>query len=204
MGIAVLVLALWWMYANRIRTAADSIAANPPITLADPSGLAGLQAGDAPWVAEVDNLAARLAAVSLSQMTMEGQVLHIHQHLNLYVNGQPVAVPSGIGINERASWLSAIHVHDNVGVIHVESPYVTAFTLGQFFDVWGVQFTNTCIGGYCADDTKKLRVYVNGALYQGDLRTFVLAAHQELTIVFGTDAQIPETISTSYTFPEGY
>ncbi len=203
-GIAVLVLALWWMYANRIKTVADTMSATPPITIADPSRLAGLQTGDAPWIAEVDNLAARLAAVRLPQMTMEGEALHIHQHLTMYVNGQPVGVPANIGINQRAGWLSAVHVHDDSGVIHVESPYVTTFTLGQFFDVWGVRFTNECIGGYCADDTKKLRLYVNGELYQGDLRTFALGARQELTIVFGTDAQVPKAISTSYHFPKGY
>jgi hypothetical protein len=44
---------------------------------------------------------------------------------------------------------SPIHTHDTSGIVHIESPTVRPFTLGQFFDVWGVRFTSDCIGGDC-------------------------------------------------------
>ena len=65
-------------------------------------------------------------------------------------------------------------------------------------------FTKDCIGGYCADTTNTLQVYVNGALYEGDLRTLALGEQQEIAIVYGTPAEVPATIPASFTFPEGY
>lgn len=173
-------------------------------TIPDPSALPGLSTGDAPWPAELSQLKARLMAIGLPALSEEGTVLHIHQHLDIFVNGKTVAVPAGIGIQEAQGFISPIHVHDETGIIHVESPVVADFTLGQFFDIWGVRFTATCIGGYCADDTHSLRVYVNGELSKGDPRDIVLASHQEIVIAYGTDAQIPANIPSAFAFPEGY
>jgi hypothetical protein len=133
---------------------------------------------------------------------MEGSVMHIHQHLDIFVHGKAVAIPAGIGIDESVGF-SPIHVHDATGIIHVESPTIEKFTLGQFFDVWGVKFTASCIGGYCADSTKSLKVYVNGTLYQEDPRLLALAQHQEIAITYGTAQESPQ-IPTTYSFPTGY
>jgi hypothetical protein len=32
---------------------------------------------------------------------------------------------------------SPLHTHDTSGIIHVESPTVRSFTLGEFVDLWG-------------------------------------------------------------------
>ncbi|MDE2173134.1 MAG: hypothetical protein KGJ31_00840, partial [Patescibacteria group bacterium] len=90
------------------------------------------------------------------------------------------------------------------GVIHVESNTVRDFTLGQFFDIWGVRFTKDSIGGYLASATSTLSVYVNGSLVPGDPRDLVLQAHQEIMVIYGTDKEIPQTIPTSYSFLPGY
>ncbi len=182
-----------------------------PATVPDPTALPGIQIGEAPWIVEVEHLAARLSADSLKPQTMEGEVLHIHQHLDLLVHGKPVAVPANIGINQQAGWLSAIHTHDTTGIMHVESPFKATFTLGEFFDVWGVRFTASCLGSYCTDvdehatsTPNTLKVYVNGEPYTGDPRILALGEHQEITIIYGTVAEIPATIPSSYAFPEGY
>ena len=178
-----------------------------PTTVADPSALPGIAtttlAADTTWPVEIANLAARLAADSMEGSTMEGQVLHIHQHLDLFIHGVPVAVPANIGINAVERWLSHVHVHDTSGIIHVEAPFKATFTLGEFFDIWGVYFTKDCIGGYCADSTNALQVYVNGELYSGDPRTLALDAHQELAVVFGTATETPASIPSTYDFPAG-
>ena len=199
-GVVVLVGVVWLASTEQPGGTGGLTASTTPITIADPSALPGLQVGTAPWVPEIAHLSERMKADQLPELTMEGQVMHIHQHLDLIVNGAAVAVPPEIGINEKAGWLSQIHVHDTRGVIHVESPYKAVFTLGQFFDVWGVKFTKDAIGGYVVDATHTLKVYVNGELYEGDPRLLLLAARQAITVVYGTAAQAPASIPTTYAF----
>lgn len=159
----------------------------------------------APWGNGDEHLRERLAAIKLPALSAEGQALHIHQHLDIFVHGSAVTVPANIGVHETVpAYISPLHVHDNTSIIHVESPTVETFTLGQFFDVWGVRLTATCIGGYCSDDANSLQLYVNGKKYEGDPRTLELAPHQELVLTFGTASEVPSPIPTSYVFPEGY
>lgn len=165
--------------------------------------LPGIQTGEAPWVAETIHLRERLKDIGLPALAEEGTVLHIHQHLDIFVDSKSVAVPEDIGINQGAQFISPLHVHDLTGVIHVESPTVQTFTLGQFFDVWGVKLTNDCIGGYCTSGDKTLKVFVNGALYSGNPRDLTLEAHQEIFMAYGTSGQLPSPIPASYAFPEG-
>lgn len=172
----------------------------PAVTIADPSNLPGLQTGEAPWKAELANLSARLKAIGLPALSAEGTVLHIHQHLDIFANGNPVPVPAGIGINPLAGFISPIHVHDTSGIIHVESPIQQTFTLGEVFDVWGVRLTKDCVGGYCSSATSTLKIYANGTLYPGDPRLLPLTQHEEIMVVYGAT---PATLPT-YAFPPGY
>jgi hypothetical protein len=178
--------------------------AQPPKIITDPIQLTGIQVGDAPWPPELAYLRGRLIAIGLPALPQEGNALHIHQHLDIFIDGKPVAVPAGIGINKIANFISPIHVHDTSGIVHVESPVVRTFTLGLFFDIWGVRFTSQCIGGYCTTGDKTLKVYVDGTLYNGDPRQLPLASHQEIVITYGTDAALPQPIPASFTFPTGY
>ncbi|HTN71626.1 MAG TPA: hypothetical protein VMO00_11105 [Methylomirabilota bacterium] len=164
--------------------------------------LPGLQTGEAPWAAEIPNLLARLKAINLPALHEEGNALHIHQHLDLFVNGKPVTVPKDIGINFDARFISPLHTHDRTGIIHVESDKVRDFTLGQFFDVWGVRFTKDCVGGYCAKGSDKLRVFSNGKAVTGDPRRLVLTSHQEIAVVYGPE-ESSIAIPSSYNFDEG-
>jgi hypothetical protein len=227
---------LWWVIGGVLVVAAGLIAlghysAAPATTgttssstssgsgaVADSSALPGIQLGNAPWVPEILHLRERLTAIGLPALAQEGTVLHIHQHLDIFIDGKPMAVPAEIGINAAAGFISPIHVHDTSGIMHVESPVTQTFYLGQFFDIWGVRLTSACIGGYCATtasstsanagstqkDTKSVKVYVNGTLYQGDPRQLVLTSHQEIVIAYGTDAETPKAIPAAYTFPAGY
>jgi hypothetical protein len=165
--------------------------------------LAGLQTGDAPWIAETDHLKDRLSAIGLPALNQEGTALHTHQHLDIFVDGKPVAVPAFIGINEAAGFISEIHVHDDTQVIHVESPVVQTFTLGQFFDIWGVRLTADCIGGYCTTTNKTLKSFVNGTLVTGNPRDIQLTAHEEIVLTYGTDAELPNPIPKTYSFAPG-
>lgn len=174
-----------------------------PVTAIDPMTLPGIQSGDAPWKENTDTLFARLRAIGLPALSSEGAAIHIHQHLDIFVDGKPVSVSPNIGVSQAAGFISPLHTHDTTGVIHVESDKIEDFTLGQFFDVWGVRFTKGCIGGYCADATHTLNVYSNGAPVEGDPRTLTLLSHQEIAIVYGTASTTPKTIPTNFTFPAG-
>jgi len=168
----------------------------------DPNTLPGIQTGPVPWSAETDHLLARLQAISLPALSAEGNALHIHQHLDIFVNGTSVIVPVGIGINETARFISPIHTHDETGVIHIESNEIRDFTLGQFFDIWGVRFTKDCIGGYCSKGTGMLKVFSNGKPVIGDPRRLVLGPHQEIAVTYGPSSTT-HSVPSSYRFAPG-
>ena len=170
----------------------------------DTNSLTGIQIGNYPWPAETDNLDKRLTEIGLPKLQTEGAALHIHQHLDIFIDGQQVAIPSGAGMNEKQKFLSPIHTHDNTGIIHVESPVVQSFYLGQFFDIWGLRFNSSCIGGYCSNGDKTLKVFVNGDLFKQDPRTIELQPHQEIVITCGTISEMPFPVPYSYTFPPNY
>ena len=189
--IASLILVIAALVVNGESAQTNSFAATLP----------GMQAGPAPWLPEIDNLLSRLNVIKLPALYEEGNALHIHQHLDILVNGKPVTVAAGIGINQVARFISPLHTHDLSGVIHVESDVVRDFTLGQFFDVWGVRFSRDCVGGYCAKGADALRVFVDGKPVSGDPRNLVLREHQEIAVVYGPVAA-KVTVPSSYRFEE--
>ena len=174
---------------------------SPPVL--PPAHLTGQLEGPAPWPRNVAGLGARLQELGLPALAQEGTALHIHQHLDLYVDGRRVIVPANIGIEESQGFISPLHTHDESGVIHVESPDVRTFTLGQFFAVWGVRLTPHCLGGYCATGAKQLWVFVDAQRLSGDPRLLPLAEHQEILVAYGTRTQLPRPIPARYAFAAG-
>ena len=200
-----------WLGLGAFAAAAAFIAAvvaggggsSPSAPVLPPAHLAGQLTGPAPWPRNVAALRARLTAIGLPALALEGTALHIHQHLDLYIDGRRVTVPANIGIEETQGFISPLHTHDESGVIHVESPDVRTFTLGQFFAVWGVRLTPRCLGGYCSAGAGVLRVFVDGRRLSGDPRLLPLAEHQEILVAYGTQAQLPRPIPARYTFTAG-
>lgn len=154
--------------------------------------LPGLLTTTAPWPANAERVTERLSQIGLPAA---GGAMHIHSHLDIYVEGNQVPVPADMGISTEHS---AIHTHDDTGVLHQESAVQTTFTLGQVFDVWGVRFTPTCLGAYCAADDRKLRVFVDGEPFASDVRTVALQDEAEIVVAFGTKDQLPDPIPDSY------
>jgi hypothetical protein len=165
--------------------------------------LPGLETGPAPWPANTAQLRARLGALGLPALVREGTVLHLHQHLDVYVHGRAVPVPAGIGIAADQGIISPLHTHDASGVVHVESPSARSFTLGQLFGVWGVRLTRRCLGGYCAAGADRLRVYVDGRRVTSDPRLLPLAPHAEIVVAFGTPRQLPRPLPSRFAFAAG-
>ena len=175
-------------------------AAHPGQTLTtvrsfDETTLPGLLTGPAPWGANTADAPRRVALMGLPPEF--GATVHIHQHLDLFVDGRRVVVPQGIGIDPGGRFLVPLHTDDDSGVIHVESPVKRDYTLGEFFGGWGVRFTRRCLGGYCGAGATKLSVFVDGRTLVSDPTQLKLRQHQEIAIVVGTPVEVP----SSYDFP---
>ena len=146
-----------------------------------------------------DQLLSNMRTAGLSPLPAEGTNLHIHQHLDLIINGTNYTVPALLGISP--SFFSPIHTHDTSGILHVESPEIKDFKLAQLFDEWGVIFNDNCIATFCADANNKLVVAVNGSAIS-DVRNYALKAHDEIEVWYGPKTQNPAFIK-SYNFPQG-
>lgn len=149
-----------------------------------------------PWEIPADAPAA-IEAAGLTPLAGEGTADHYHAHLDVIVDGKTVAVPAGVGIDEQRQRISALHIHDGNGVIHIESPTSgTPYYLGQLFREWNVALSQTQIGDLHADATNSFTAYVNGRPVGGNPADVKLAAHQEIALVYGPAGQKVNVPST--------
>jgi hypothetical protein len=172
--------------------------------------------GGVPWPAPSDPLDRAIAA-GLEPETQEFLNFHVHAHLDVFVNGSPIEVPAGIGIDITdpavhttqselgptyggidpgcaEPCISPLHTHDPTGVLHTESAVDDPNSLGQFFTEWGVALTPECVGGYCSSDAS-IQVFVNGEVFTGDPADIELADQLEIAIVIGSP---PEEIPSEF------
>ncbi|MGH2442104.1 MAG: hypothetical protein ACRDFX_02925 [Chloroflexota bacterium] len=132
--------------------------------------------------------------------TMGNVIYHIHQHLDLYLNGKHVNVPSLIGIpvvvqNKQlaAKCFYWIHVHQETpNIIHVESPIRKTFHLGAFFDIWvATKDTIYPKGDSYVTALRKaaangnVTAYVNGKPWTKGYANIPLKSHSVITIEIG-------------------
>jgi hypothetical protein len=156
--------------------------------------IAAIGAGVAYYLHESDNTVDATYAVidGIPCETQEYTTFHIHAHLDVFVNGQHITVPQYIGIMDN-SCLYWLHTHDNTGIMHIESPQQTDFSLTQFLDIWKKTSTGAPPDG-------EPIIFVNGQEVSTNLANTKLHAHDEIAIVYGTT---PPNIPYFYQFPEG-
>jgi hypothetical protein len=172
--------------------------------------------GAVPWPAPADPMKLTRKA-GLTPETHEFVFLHVHSHLDVFVNGSPVTVPAGIGIaiHDPAvhqaklkdgsivygyidppcaqRCISPLHTHDVYGILHTEAKKDQFNNLGEFFTEWHVRLDKKCVGGYCKP-AAPISIYVDGKAYTGDPRQIGLENLREIAIVIGTPpTQIPST-----------
>jgi hypothetical protein len=135
---------------------ASAPAAPAGTTIAGP----GLQTSQPPWKPEYAHLAQRLKTLGLPPSGDEK--FHIHSVLSIYKNGLLVALPANIGIDKAVKLESSLHTHDSSGIIHMEASRPFRFTLGDFFNVWGVKLGPAQIGGLTGAGDDHLHFFVNG------------------------------------------
>ncbi|OKK03886.1 hypothetical protein AMK26_18175 [Streptomyces sp. CB03234] len=166
-----------------------------------PMKTASRRTTDPPWSAPSDP-SARVRAAGLPMLCEEGNVEHIHAHLDVLVDGKPVAVPANIGIDQPAQQISPLHTHDANGVIHIESPVKATFSLGQFMTEWDVALTKDAIGGLKAGGGNEFRACVNGKEYAGNPAAIEFRSHDEIALVYGPAGQKTD-VPSSYDWQEG-
>ena len=134
----------------------------------------------------------------------EQVVYHIHAHLQVYVGGKPRALPASIGMvgpvaeqtpygpfygaQQCYYWL---HTHASDGVIHIESPSVRIYTLGNFFDEWNQPLSRTQVAG----DKGKVTAFVNDKQWTQDPRAIPLVPHASIQLDVGSPVVPPHEIS---------
>jgi hypothetical protein len=153
------------------------------------------------WPAPAD-ASGQVRAAGLPMLGEEGQVLHIHAHLDVFVDGKAVMVPADIGVDVAKQQISPLHTHDASGVVHIESPEKRDFTLGQFMTEWNVPIAKDALGPLKTGGGKELHVFVNGKEQAGDPAALKLVAHDEITVVYGA-AGDKVRVPTSYTWSQG-
>ncbi|MGC2833849.1 MAG: hypothetical protein WA238_06620, partial [Methylocella sp.] len=124
---------------------------------------------------------------------------HVHVFLGVYYNGQLMALPAAIGMENpgaasagfinSATCFYHIHTHDSSDIVHVEDPDPnnipmtgTMYTLQNVLDVWGVTTDANHFGPF----TGPVEVFTSGQVYRGDQNNQVTPA-SDLTY-WGTNA----------------
>jgi hypothetical protein len=157
--------------------------------------------GPPPWPAPARaSVPIGVRAAGLTLSTVPGVVTRYVVHLDVQVNGKPVPVPAGIGIDWPAHQLAPLYTDDGTGVIHVASNAQSPqFTLGEFFDEWGIPLSSTQVGSA----TGKVTVFFTSPgqqskLYTGDPRDIPLGDHYEIQLVVGTPIVAPVKVTDWY------
>lgn len=145
----------------------------------------------------------KMSSRELAQVCLEseGTVMHIHSHLNIIANKQVVSVPAEIGVDEQKHCIHAVHTHDASAVIHVESPVAKAFTLGDFFAVWGMPLSKNQVLANKVDAGHALKMYVDGK-ESTDFENLLLKDHQDIVLDYYAVKDGPDALPKAFEWKE--
>jgi len=132
-----------------------------------PPGPAELRIGPPPWDAPRDAVSyIDQAGLERLPLDFKGPTQYSVK-LIVTVDGAPVPLPVGIGIDRVRAEQAAVHTHTADGIVNVEAKTRDERpTLPQFFNLWGVRYDAKCLGDACGGVT----VRVNGEPSNWDAR----------------------------------
>ncbi len=95
-----------------------------------------------------------------------GGISHIHATISVTLDGNQIAIPTNIGIQDEGcpDGMRGVHTHDDSGRIHIETPGSMDAPVGAFFVVWGEEFDETHILNKVANEDNEVVMFVNGVL----------------------------------------
>jgi hypothetical protein len=142
---------------------------------------------------------------------LEQTSYHHHVHLTIYMNGQQVPFPAGVGIAGTLSsptcyyWL---HTHATDGLIHIEAPSQHSFSLKNFLDIW--QSFATSNSQYTFPTQLSLSdgwtMYVNGKKVDSDFSKIDISSnqawHELITLMYNSPNAKPD-MPGSYNWQPG-
>jgi hypothetical protein len=170
-------------------------------TTTRPSGaLLGELQTEAPWPANGAEAQARADAIGLPPESPI--VMHEHANVQIFVHGASEPIPTDVGIDPSGAqpYISSLHTHDDTGTVHMESSVSRTFTLGEFFDIWGVRLSPSCMGAYCNDATNTLQVFVDGKEVTTPIRDVAMHDQQVIVITYGAANELPDPIPATFDF----
>jgi hypothetical protein len=143
-------------------------------------------------------VAAGVRAAGLPLLAVPGDVVRFAVHLDVIVDGRPVTVPSGIGVDLTARRVAPLYTSDDSGIVHVATNSdQDVFTLGQFFDEWQVRLSRGRLGGLRA---APVTVFLDGSRAAGAPGSVLLTPHLQIAVTYRPGlAPVPAT----YSFPAG-
>jgi hypothetical protein len=157
-------------------------------------------------LAGLDNAGSGQTIDGIQCEASEQVAYHIHAHVAIYVNGALRPVPIGIGIvtpqisqGPGGPFASAskcyywLHTHTNDGIIHIESPTQTTYTLAQFFAIWGVPLSATAVDGASGPVT----AYVDGKQWGADPGSIPLQSRTVIQLNVGSNNPGPQSVDWS-------
>ncbi len=178
----------------------------PAGQISGPTGPEGVPLEQGTLLAGIDGAASGQTVGGISCDSAEQVAFHIHAHLAIYVDGELRPIPGGIGAVEPTAQTSAqgdfygasrcyywLHTHAQDGIIHVEAPTRTTYTLGQFFGVWQQPLSQGRVGP--AEGTQT--IYVDGKVFTGDPAGIQLGEHREIQINVDSPGVGPQSIDWS-------
>jgi hypothetical protein len=161
----------------------------------DPLGPEGVLLERGPQLAPASTTTQGAAVDGIECAPVEQLAYHIHAHLQVYVQGQPTAIPGAIGLvgpvaqqtNAGPFYGAAgcyywLHTHTSDGVIHIESPTQRIYTLGDFFKEWRQPLSSSRV----ADATGHVAAFINGARWTKSPTTLPLLPHAVIQLDVGS------------------
>jgi hypothetical protein len=139
-----------------------------------------------PWPAPTA-LGTRAHSAGLENVWGEKLAEHIHAHVTITDDDIPLTIPANVGHSEVKHFAAQLHTHDTSGIVHVESPTRTDFTLGQFFTEWDVALGPDHIGGL----HDELTVWVDGRRYIGNPASIRLRDLEQIDLVMTSIGHVP-------------
>jgi hypothetical protein len=173
-----------------------------------PVGPEGIPIPQAPTLASTAKMASGSSVDGVGCLGQEQTLMHIHAHLTVFVNGAARQIPYAIGITHpgvqntaQGAFVGAgsvnscfyyLHTHAADGIIHIESPQNTTYTLADFFDIWGQPLSPRQVG----PATGTVTAFYNGKLYQGNPRDIPLNKHAQIQLDVGKPLVAPANITS--------
>jgi len=189
--------------------AASAAAALVPAPPPGPLGPEGVPIPKAKVFANVRQVKLGQTIDGVTCQRVEKIAFHIHAHLTLFVGTTAYQVPYGIGIAPPLQGVSTtagpfvsggscfmwLHTHASDGIIHEEAPKLMAFTLGQFFAVWGVPLSSSQVGRARG----KVTAFYNGKPWKRSPAAIPLTSEAQIQLDVGSPVVAPQHI----VFPKG-